>query len=86
LIPASCTVHEYLHCSLPERWRCMFCLFCLKKSHPAAVVKEDGSAGYGSFMKRSNGVMDEWSIEKHLSGCFPGMVYGKSCWCGLPGF
>ena len=29
------------------------------------------------------GVVDEWSIEKHLSGCPPGTVHGRRCWRGL---
>ena len=29
------------------------------------------------------GVVDEWSIEKHLSGHPPGTVHGRRCWRGL---
>ena len=35
---------------------------------------------------RSDGVLDDWSIGKHLTGYSPRKVQGRQCLCGLPDF
>jgi len=36
---------------------------------------------------RSNGVLDDWSVENHQSGyIYPRTVHGKLCWYELPCF
>jgi hypothetical protein len=64
----------------------MLVLFYIRKPRPLGMLRGAGSKGHDSSSSRSNGVLDDWSIDNHRSGCPPRTVHGKPCWYELPCF